>query len=209
ITRAETIPATAAVTGDGVICMLPLPFVVLAPIMTAAPPWREPDHRRMADRTGWGLRDARTGLARTRPGNRSSGGRRRRRPGTPRSAGRGSVGGAAGGRARGAGAAVALVGEVALLVAVLLEVGLVPAAAGKAERRRGHLAADLARRVAGGADLRIGIGQLLQAVEGMTAGSALEGVDGHGTHAMGKTRSAMGMPIHVFKGRLPRAAVRP
>src|SRR5690606_28569502 len=122
-----------------------------------------------------------------------------RRPGTPRSAGRGSVGGAAGGRARGAGAAVALVGEVALLVAVLLEVGLVPAAAGKAERRRGHLAADLARRVAGGADLRIGIGQLLQAVEGMTAGSALEGVDGHGTHAMGKTRSAMGMPIHVFK----------
>src|SRR5690606_28569501 len=61
--------------------MLPLPFVVLAPIMTAAPPWREPDHRRMADRTGWGLRDARTGLARTRPGNRSSGGRRRGAPG--------------------------------------------------------------------------------------------------------------------------------
>src|SRR5690606_22169439 len=35
-------------------------------------------------------------------------------------------------------AALALVGQVALLVAVLLEVGLVPAAAGKAEREIGR-----------------------------------------------------------------------
>src|SRR5690606_22632080 len=68
-------------------------------------------------------------------------------------------------------------GVVAL--AFLLEVGLVPAAAGEAEAGGGHLAAD-GRLAALGAGLRIGIGQLLQAVELVAAGVAGEGVARHG-----------------------------
>src|SRR5690606_10527618 len=70
----------------------------------------------------------------------------------------------------GLGALAALAGQVALAVAVLLEVGLVPAAAGQPELRRGQLAAHRALRAAGGAGGRIGVGQLLQAVEVVAAG---------------------------------------
>src|SRR5690606_27963602 len=76
----------------------------------------------------------------------------------------------------GAGGFGGVAGEVAL--AFLLEVGLVPAAAGEAEAGGGHLAAD-GRLAALGAGLRIGIGQLLQAVELVAAGIAGEGVDRH------------------------------
>ncbi len=61
----------------------------------------------------------------------------------------------------------------------LLEVGLVPTAAGKPERRRTQLALHL-RRTAAGAVRRIGIGQLLQPVKTMAAGAALEFIDRHG-----------------------------
>src|SRR3546814_10103033 len=70
--------------------------------------------------------------------------------------------------------------QVALLVAVLLEVGLVPAAARQPERRRGHLAADLPGRAAGRARVGIRVGQLLQAVEVVFAGGTAVGVDRHG-----------------------------
>ena len=62
---------------------------------------------------------------------------------------------------------------------VLLEVGLVPAAAGQAEARRGQLALDRVR-AAVRARRGIGIGQFLQAIEVVAAGGAGEGVDRHG-----------------------------
>src|SRR5690606_18519893 len=68
-------------------------------------------------------------------------------------------------------------GEVAL--AVLLEVGLVPAAAGEAEAGGGDLALHRGRG-AGGAGLRVRIREFLQAVELVAAGIAGEGVDRHG-----------------------------
>src|SRR6185312_12763816 len=70
-------------------------------------------------------------------------------------------------------------GEVELLLAVLLEIGLVPAAAGQAERRRTDPAVQFGCR-AGGADGGIGIGQLLQAIKTMAAAAAFKFVDGHG-----------------------------
>src|SRR5690606_10868123 len=63
-------------------------------------------------------------------------------------------------------------GEVAL--AVLLEVGLVPAAAGEAEAGGGDLALHRGRG-AGGAGLRVRIREFLQAVELVAAGIAGEG----------------------------------
>src|SRR5690606_32653456 len=76
--------------------------------------------------------------------------------------------------------ALAALGLVALGLAVLLEVGLVPAAAGEAERRRGQLAPHPALGAAGRARGRVRVGELLQAVELMAAGGAAERVDGHG-----------------------------
>src|SRR5690606_27626977 len=75
--------------------------------------------------------------------------------------------------------ALAAIGEVALAVAVLLEVGLVPAATGQPERGRGQRALDR-RRIAGRAGLRIRIGKLLQAVEVAAALLAAVRIDGHG-----------------------------
>src|SRR3546814_18721820 len=66
--------------------------------------------------------------------------------------------------------------QVALLVAVLLEVGLVPAAARQPERRRGHLAADLTGRAAGRARVGIRVGQLLQAGQVAFSGGPAGGV---------------------------------
>src|SRR6476659_9841953 len=85
----------------------------------------------------------------------------------------------------------ALAREVALLVAVLLEVGLVPAAAGQAEARRRQLALDR-RRAAIRAGVRVGIGKLLQAVEAVAAGGADEGVDGHGGTGVRKPAASLG-----------------
>src|SRR3546814_7459986 len=70
-----------------------------------------------------------------------------------------------------------IAGQVAL--AVLLEVGLVPAATGQAEAGRGDLALD-GRGAAGRAGIRIWVGKLLQAVERVPAGSAGECIDRHG-----------------------------
>src|SRR3546814_6684812 len=70
--------------------------------------------------------------------------------------------------------------QVALLVAVLLEVGLVPAAARTTERRRGHLAADLPGRAAGRASVGKRAGQLLQAVEDGFAGGTAGGEEWEG-----------------------------
>src|SRR5690606_40111139 len=64
-------------------------------------------------------------------------------------------------------------GQVALAVAFLLEVGLVPAAAGQPERWRGHLAAHALGRAVG-AGLGIRVGELLQAVELVAAGGRSE-----------------------------------
>src|SRR5690606_26340070 len=89
--------------------------------------------------------------------------------------------------------------QVALPVAVLLEVGLVPAAAGQAERRCGHLPTDLAAGVAGRAGLRVGVGKLLQTIESVAAGGALERIDGHGSHTTGKTAALMGAAAFHFK----------
>src|SRR5690606_12165079 len=57
--------------------------------------------------------------------------------------------------------------------------GLVPAAAGQAERRGRELALHRAFRALR-AGIRIGIRQLLQTIELVATGSALESVDGHG-----------------------------
>src|SRR6478672_5058544 len=90
-------------------------------------------------------------------------------------------------RRLGVGLGSALAREVALLVAVLLEVGLVPAAAREAEAGRRQLALDR-RRAAIRAGVRVGIGKLLQAVEAVAAGGADEGVDGHGRTVVRKSR---------------------
>src|SRR5690606_29877226 len=64
------------------------------------------------------------------------------------------------------------------LVLVALEIGLVPAAAGEAERRRGKPAPH--RGLAAARTLfRIRVGQPLQTFETMTAFAAVELVDGH------------------------------
>src|SRR5690606_3354926 len=75
--------------------------------------------------------------------------------------------------------ALAAIGEVALAVAVLLEVGLVPAATGEAERRRGQGALHRGG-AAGRAGIRIRVGKLLQAVEAVAALLAAVRIDGHG-----------------------------
>jgi hypothetical protein len=75
-------------------------------------------------------------------------------------------------------AAVTAFGKIALLVAILLEVGFVPAAAGQPERRRTDHPPQV-RRIAGGTDRGIRIGQLLQVVEVVTATAAFKFVDGH------------------------------
>src|SRR5690606_28708253 len=72
-----------------------------------------------------------------------------------------------------------LAGQVALLLAVLLEVRLVPAASRQAELRSGELAADLVLATLRALH-RIGIGKLLQAVELVATGGTLESVNGHG-----------------------------
>src|SRR5581483_2323724 len=69
--------------------------------------------------------------------------------------------------------------EVALLVLVRFEIGLVPAPAGQPERRRGDLPLDLILSALG-AFVGIGIGQLLQAVELVPTSLATECVDRHG-----------------------------
>src|SRR5690606_30594318 len=71
-------------------------------------------------------------------------------------------------------------GEVAL--AVLLEVGFVPAAAGEAEAGGGDLALDRGL-AAGGAGVGIGVGELLQPVELVAAGVAGEGIDRHARYS--------------------------
>src|SRR5690606_17506998 len=101
-------------------------------------------------------------------------------------------------------------GQVALAVAFLLEVGLVPAAAGQPERWRGHLAAHALGRAVG-AGLGIRVGELLQAVELVAAGGALEGVDRHGRgRVAARTRRSIregwGRPGPV---QAPAAAVAP
>src|SRR5690606_28507065 len=80
------------------------------------------------------------------------------------------------GRLRLGGRLGGVAGQVAL--AVLLEVGLVPAATGQAEAGRGNLALDR-RGAAGGAGIGVRIGKLLQAVERVPAGVAGEGIDRH------------------------------
>jgi len=78
----------------------------------------------------------------------------------------------------GTGSIAPLARKIAFLVAILLEVGLVPATAGEAERGCGHLSTQ-PRLAACGAVGRIRVGQLLQAVKGMATGAAGKGIDRH------------------------------
>src|SRR5690606_1303559 len=92
--------------------------------------------------------------------------------------------------------------QVPLLLAVLLEVGLVPAAARQAELRGRQAAPDLVA-AALGALRRIGVGKLLQAVEAMAAGGTLESVDGHGKARYRRLRRYMGTSSGVSRPRGP------
>src|SRR6185437_3761756 len=69
--------------------------------------------------------------------------------------------------------------KVVFLFLVGFEIGLVPAAARQAKRRRGHLTLHGGVLAAVRTDIGIGIGQLLQALELFAAVAATEHVDGH------------------------------
>jgi hypothetical protein len=69
-------------------------------------------------------------------------------------------------------------GQIALLIALFLEIGLVPAASGQAKRGRGKPAMQL-RRLAGRANYGVVVRQFLQSVKAMTTTAAFEFIDWH------------------------------
>src|SRR6185312_1979640 len=99
------------------------------------------------------------------------------------------------------------VGQIAFLVAIRLEIGLVPAAAGQPERRRAHPPPQL-RRGARRTNRGIAVGQLLQPIEAMATGVAFKFVDGHG-YSVVSGRLAVGTnALSVCSGRFQCSAAR-
>src|SRR5690606_13932435 len=111
----------------------------------------------------------------SRPGSVRGRGGRRLAPGLVRGGGAAAVALVPGLRA------ATVTGKVALLLAIALEVGLVPAAAGQPEHGRGHLPPHRVPAT-GRAGIGIGVGQLLQPVEAVAAIGAFESVDRHGNY---------------------------
>src|SRR5690606_4291485 len=148
-----------------------------------------------------GRRDARR-AARVAGGRRCASGvaglGRRRRGGWRSS----RLGGLGGGRIGLRRLGTVVTGQVALAVAVLLEVGFVPAAAGQAERRRGDRALHRGR-AAGRAGRGIRVGKLLQPVEAVAALFAAERIDGHGDVGMedSSRRAVWGRRSRIQGGR--------
>jgi hypothetical protein len=103
--------------------------------------------------------------------------------------------------------ATAGVDQIALLVALFLEVGLIPATASQTERWGADPPPQL-RCVAGRADRWIGIGQLLQTIEAVTAMIALEFVNGHENSGISRQPKVGSRPLSVRSVRFQRATRR-
>jgi hypothetical protein len=93
-----------------------------------------------------------------------------------------------------------IAGQVVARIAGLLEVGLVPAGAGQAERGRTQLAMQRLG-MAGRAHRGIGVGQFLQMIEMVPATRALEFIDGHANSGYGHAHGRHAQPFIIGAAR--------